>query len=151
MGWPCYLILTVRTYGDLCLQWLAYFEHVVQSLWNTRLFWCPFLDPHLATHNSNIGVQIIAMFELVTSILTSFCGWIGCNVDECERAWAQSVYTIAWIHQLDDSIELKVSTFASSTLSTWLWAFGKDSWLISTRLLKVVFHLNFHKNLGFRV
>jgi hypothetical protein len=32
-------------------------------------FWCPFLDPHLTAHHSNIGVQIIVVFELGTSTL----------------------------------------------------------------------------------
>ena len=27
-------------------------------------FWCPFLDPHLTTYHSNIGVHILAMLDL---------------------------------------------------------------------------------------
>jgi hypothetical protein len=27
-------------------------------------FWCPFLDPHLTTYHSNMGVQIIIVLEL---------------------------------------------------------------------------------------
>ena len=34
-------------------------------------FWFPFFDPHLTTHHSNIGVQIIAMLELGTSTLVN--------------------------------------------------------------------------------
>ena len=32
-------------------------------------FSCPFLDPHLTTFHSNIGVQVIAMLDLGTSTL----------------------------------------------------------------------------------
>ena len=31
-------------------------EHIVQSLSNTVSFWCSFLDPHLTTQHSNVGV-----------------------------------------------------------------------------------------------
>ena len=43
------------------------FEHILQPIYMS--FWCPFLDPLLTTDHSNIGVQIIAMMELGTSIL----------------------------------------------------------------------------------
>ena len=39
------------------LEWLTNFEHLIESLLNTS-FWCPFLDPHLTAHYSNIGVWL---------------------------------------------------------------------------------------------
>ena len=32
-------------------------------------FWCQFLDPYHITYHSNIGVQLIVLFELGTSTL----------------------------------------------------------------------------------
>ena len=49
------------------MQRTFFFEHVVES--NLLSFWCPFLNSHLTTCHSNIGVQIIAMFDLGTSTL----------------------------------------------------------------------------------
>lgn len=40
-----------------------YYEHVDKYIFNT-VSWCLFLDPHITTHHSNKGVQIIAMLKL---------------------------------------------------------------------------------------
>lgn len=37
--------------GLLSLEWLAYFQHIFQSVLDTS-FWLPFLDPHLTTYHS---------------------------------------------------------------------------------------------------
>ena len=50
-------------YIDYELEWLASFEHVVQSHLNMS-FWCLFLDPHLTTHHSNIGITIFSNWRL---------------------------------------------------------------------------------------
>ena len=47
----------------LSLEWLTKLEHAVQSLLK-RSFWCPFLDPHLTTHPSNLGVSSREVTEL---------------------------------------------------------------------------------------
>ena len=52
-----------------CSHLLTYFEHFVWTLLNTRLFLCQFLDLHLKAYHSNIGVQIIVVFDLRTSTL----------------------------------------------------------------------------------
>ena len=40
----------------LSLEWLTNFAHAIQFLVNTwwEFLWCPFLEPHLITHTSNI-------------------------------------------------------------------------------------------------
>ena len=63
------LVLINLSYRSPQLEWLPYFEHVIMCLLNTSLFWCPFLDPHLTTYHSNIGVHIIAMLDIATSTL----------------------------------------------------------------------------------
>jgi hypothetical protein len=57
----------------LNLEKLANFEHVVQSLLTTCLFWCPSLNSHLnhTVYHSNTSVETIAMFDLDTSTLIS--------------------------------------------------------------------------------
>ena len=51
----------------LNLKWLAYFEHVIQSLFEHIM---PFWSLHRSSPNtSQIGVQIIAMFDLGMSTL----------------------------------------------------------------------------------
>lgn len=66
----------------LNINWLANFEHVVQSLLQIVSFWCMFLDPPLTTYDSNIDsnidVQIIAKLELGPSTLESWCHTIQC-------------------------------------------------------------------------
>ena len=58
--------------SPLSSEWVACFEHIVQSLWNTReSLWSPFLNPHLITYHSNLCVQIIAMLDLGSSTLWS--------------------------------------------------------------------------------
>ena len=53
--------------------WHHISEYILQSLSNTSHFsWCLLLDSHLTTHiptQSDVGVQIIAMFNLGTSII----------------------------------------------------------------------------------
>ena len=39
----------------LSLEGSTHFEHIVQSLLNTSLFWCPFLDSLPTINHSNIG------------------------------------------------------------------------------------------------
>ena len=48
------------------LEWVGYFEHVVQSLTN---FLVSFLDPHLIKYHSNTSVRIITMSDSGTSTL----------------------------------------------------------------------------------
>jgi hypothetical protein len=43
-------------------------EHIVRSPLNTS-FWCPFLDPRLTIHHSNIGVCLRYVTELGQSTL----------------------------------------------------------------------------------
>ena len=80
-------------------------------------FWCPFLDPHLTTCHANIGVQIIAMSELVTSSLSitrhcvDLCIIIGiaCNWLRC---------TPVGVRWPDSLMDADIS-FAAEFISVW--------------------------------
>ena len=74
--WISYSIINVKILvlikwsyrsSQLCwllnLVWLACFEHVVQSL-KYISFWCSFLDPHLTTHHTNTGIQVITNVKI---------------------------------------------------------------------------------------
>ena len=67
----------------LSLEWLAHSKHVLQSLSNTKSFWCPFVDPHLTPYHQNIGVQIIAKLELGMSTLHCLHGQMVFNTVKC--------------------------------------------------------------------
>jgi hypothetical protein len=60
----------------LNLEWLANFEHVVQSLSKAHASsWCPFLlDPQLTTHHSNKGACFRAVTELGLHNMIWLCG-----------------------------------------------------------------------------
>jgi hypothetical protein len=64
--------------GLLRLEWLSYFEHVVQSLLNTS-FWYPFLEPHLTTYPLIIGV-LIRKSNQIRVVYLNGLNWI-CNLD----------------------------------------------------------------------
>ena len=52
-----------KLYSLSSLEWFNIFEHVVQSLLKHMSFWCPFVDPHLTTYHSNIGVYIPGLLD----------------------------------------------------------------------------------------
>ena len=56
------LTIELRMISILCARSPIYFKHVS--------FWWQFLDLHLTTYHSNIGVQIIFVFNLGVSTLT---------------------------------------------------------------------------------
>ena len=55
----------------LSLEWLTHFEHIRPISFKQISFWCPFLDPHLTTHQSNIGVHMLEVLDLHPSTLVS--------------------------------------------------------------------------------
>ena len=66
MKWP-YRSLELCRLSNL--EWLAYFGHTALSVLKHMSVWRQFFDPHLNAYHSNVGVQIIVVFDLGTSTL----------------------------------------------------------------------------------
>ena len=47
-----------QLYRFLSLELLSYFEQIALISFKVMSFWYPFLEPHLTTYHSNIGVQV---------------------------------------------------------------------------------------------
>ena len=76
------ILFIIKVKVLLPINWLYRFPPVMLTIAPRRVsrfwarsqisFWHLFLDLHLTTHHSNIGVQIIAMLDLGTSTLGAF-------------------------------------------------------------------------------
>jgi hypothetical protein len=106
-------------------------------------FWCQFLDPHLTTYNSNVGVQIIVVLEWGTSTLrlidichsclakvlpqNLMCVCVCCmhiieTAKSCEERTPSELYlleetvtNVNLIHNLPLSKRLEASSYVSTT------------------------------------
>ena len=61
--------MLLKSCSLLNLESLAYIEDIYSPIQHMPC-WCSFLDPHLTTYYSNVGLHIIVVLELGKSILS---------------------------------------------------------------------------------
>lgn len=127
---------------QLSAKWLAssnhaYFDHSVQSLWNTSIFGAsPSLNPHLSIYHTNIGVQIVVDLDFYTSTISFTFLAIAAISTRCDFVTVSNSFCYKQINSSQVKGERKENmTFASNfdihnCKMEWEWLLA-NSWQIN--------------------